>query len=130
MNEKLYPVRIGCSFKENSNGTKTVRRTLTPRKAVRLRCLDCSAWIPSEVKNCTHKHCILYPYRMGEGRISVKTIRKECIACMDGQHLLVKGCSDGACSLYSFRMGKNPNIQLSEEQKQKLLNNLTGNEIK
>ncbi len=127
--EKLYPVRIGCSFIENSNGTKIVKRTLTPRKAVRLRCLDCSAWIPSEVKNCTHKHCILYPYRLGKDRVSVKTIRKECLWCSGDSANNVKHCPDATCSLFPFRLGKNPNIQLTDEQKQKLLNNLKGYEI-
>ena len=50
MNVKTYPVRVYCKFEENSTGTKIIKRPLTPRQAVRLRCLDCSGWIPSEVK--------------------------------------------------------------------------------
>ena len=56
---------------------------------------------------------------MGKGRLSVKIIRKECAACMGGNSTYIKGCKDRACSLYHFRLGKNPNIQLSEEERNK-----------
>ena len=38
----------------------------TPVKAIRLKCLDCSCWQQSEVKDCPSKACILWPYRMGK----------------------------------------------------------------
>ncbi len=34
-------------------------------KAVRERCLDCSAYSPYEVKMCVMPQCSLYPYRFG-----------------------------------------------------------------
>lgn len=38
---------------------------LTPLKAIRKRCLDCSAYQAKEVKLCPATDCLLYPYRMG-----------------------------------------------------------------
>lgn len=41
---------------------------LNRRKAIRERCLNCSAWIFSEVRQCPITDCALYPFRMGTGR--------------------------------------------------------------
>ena len=41
-------------------------KKLTPIKAIRQKCLDCSGWQASEVKLCTMVECTLYPYRMGK----------------------------------------------------------------
>lgn len=38
---------------------------LTPIRAIRAKCLDCSAGQAKEVRLCTAKNCALYPYRMG-----------------------------------------------------------------
>ena len=119
-NQKLYPVRAG---------SKIIKRTLTPKKAVRLRCLDCSGFRYTDVKNCKRSDCVLFTYRLGKGRPSVKLIRKECISCMAGQSLLVRECPDSVCSLYPFRMGHNPNIQLSEEEKQRRAETMIRNRI-
>jgi hypothetical protein len=40
-------------------------RRLTPLRAVRSKCLDCSGYQPSEVELCTVNSCPLYPYRRG-----------------------------------------------------------------
>jgi len=40
-------------------------KRLTPVRAIRLKCLDCSGNHPSEVRNCSVVDCPLYPYRMG-----------------------------------------------------------------
>ena len=45
-------------------GTKT--KELTPIKAIRERCFECSAWSILEVRECPAKDCALYPYRMGK----------------------------------------------------------------
>jgi len=37
----------------------------TPLKAIREKCLDCSAGIAAEVKNCEFENCPLWPYRNG-----------------------------------------------------------------
>lgn len=39
--------------------------TLTPVKAIRAKCLDCSNGSRSEVRYCPMTECALYPYRMG-----------------------------------------------------------------
>lgn len=39
---------------------------LTPIKAIRAKCLDCSCWQPSEVRNCTAVDCPLHPFRLGK----------------------------------------------------------------
>lgn len=39
---------------------------LTPLKAIRAKCLDCSAGIMAEVRLCPVANCALYPYRMGK----------------------------------------------------------------
>jgi len=40
-------------------------KTLTPIKAIRAKCLDCSCEQVKEVRECQIKDCFLYPYRMG-----------------------------------------------------------------
>ena len=39
---------------------------LTPIKAIRKKCLDCSNDQYSEVKHCPIVDCTLWPYRMGK----------------------------------------------------------------
>ena len=40
-------------------------KRLTPIKAIRAHCLDCSGQQPGEVRKCAVETCTLYPYRMG-----------------------------------------------------------------
>jgi hypothetical protein len=39
---------------------------LTPIKAIRAHCLECSSGQPSEVRNCIIPECPLFPYRFGK----------------------------------------------------------------
>ncbi len=39
---------------------------LTPMKAVRVKCLDCSCGSFTEVEHCPVECCPLYPYRFGK----------------------------------------------------------------
>ncbi len=39
---------------------------MTPIKAIRLKCLDCSAGSSKEVKLCPVSDCVLWPYRFGK----------------------------------------------------------------
>lgn len=39
---------------------------LTPIKAMRAKCMDCSCGMAKEVKMCPIKDCPLWPYRMGK----------------------------------------------------------------
>jgi len=45
------------------SGLKT--KELTAMKAVRQKCLECSAWSFSEVKACPATDCALWPFRLG-----------------------------------------------------------------
>lgn len=40
-------------------------KKITPIKAIRAKCLECSVGQMSEVRNCLIPTCPLYPYRMG-----------------------------------------------------------------
>lgn len=40
-------------------------RKLTPIKAIRAKCLDCTCWSTTEVEQCTAKDCPLWGYRLG-----------------------------------------------------------------
>lgn len=40
-------------------------RKKTPLKAIRFKCLECSAGSSGEVANCPIKDCALYEYRFG-----------------------------------------------------------------
>lgn len=39
---------------------------LTPIKAIRSKCLDCSGGQPLEVRLCTVEGCAIWPYRRGK----------------------------------------------------------------
>jgi len=39
---------------------------LTPLKAIRAKCMDCSNNQPSEVRHCNILECALFPYRFGK----------------------------------------------------------------
>jgi len=45
---------------------KKAKNKVTPLKAIRLKCLDCSCWQPKEVRLCVHEECSLFPYRFGK----------------------------------------------------------------
>ena len=42
------------------------KKRLTPIKAIRAKCLDCSCESYKEVKECSIPECPLYPYRLGK----------------------------------------------------------------
>jgi hypothetical protein len=39
---------------------------MTPLKAIRAKCLDCSAGSQKDVRECPITDCVLYQYRMGK----------------------------------------------------------------
>jgi hypothetical protein len=103
-------------------GKATNRKRLTPRLAIRDHCIDCVGGA-SEVKDCQGDKlydgpCLFIPYCTGRGRPSVKLIRQFCLYCMGGSWKGVKECPSKACPFLHYRLGKNPNVQLSEEQRQ------------
>jgi len=42
-----------------------VTDSLTPVKAIRQKCLECSNWQPKEVRLCPIGDCAIFPYRFG-----------------------------------------------------------------
>ena len=53
-------------------------KELTPLiKAIREKCLDCSAGSSYEVSMCVCPDCVLFPYRMGLNSTSAKTTNKK-----------------------------------------------------
>lgn len=38
---------------------------LTPLKAIKKHCLECSAYEKKQVRECVIKDCVLFPYRLG-----------------------------------------------------------------
>ena len=50
---------------------------LTPIKAIRAKCLDCSCGMAKEVRLCLIKECPLWPYRMGKRPKNDKYINEE-----------------------------------------------------
>lgn len=45
---------------------------LTPLKAIRKKCLECSNYQYKEVELCPIKDCPLYPYRLGKRPSTIK----------------------------------------------------------
>lgn len=61
----------GCNGIEEE---KMVKRT--PIKAIRAKCIECSAGQIAEVRLCVVKKCPLYPYRMGHRPKDGETINE------------------------------------------------------
>jgi len=39
--------------------------TKSPRRAIKIFCLECCAYLPKQVDGCSSMGCPLYPYRLG-----------------------------------------------------------------
>jgi len=82
-------------------------KPLTPLKAIRKKCVDCSGGELKEVRNCQFAGCPLYPLRMGRGsKATLKRIRAFCVWCCCGQRNEARLCLTVRCSLWEFRFGK------------------------
>jgi hypothetical protein len=90
---------------QSKNGHKII--TINRKRAIREKCLNCSEWIPSDVRNCDHADCDLYPFRLSQGsqnpKARSKAIRAYCLWCMNGSHRGVKNCPCLDCSLFPYR---------------------------
>ena len=82
---------------------------LNRRKAIHEKCLNCSGWSPSKVKNCPFMCCCLHLFRTGDGPQNAKernkAIRKYCLKCMNGQAGEVAKCPSIRCPLHPYRLG-------------------------
>lgn len=56
---------------------------LTPIKAIRAKCLDCSCGSFTEIKNCTVTNCALYEYRMGHRPKPEESKMSLCSTCLN-----------------------------------------------
>ena len=90
---------------QHKRGSKIVN--LNRRRAIRERCLNCSAWSTSEVLNCKFTECPLYQFRSGQGKqnakLRSKAIRDYCLWCCGGSRSEVANCPSSDCSLYPYR---------------------------
>ena len=55
----------------------TRTQTLTPLKAIRANCIDCSGGSPAEVRLCVIPDCPLYCYRFGKRPKTVQTAKEK-----------------------------------------------------
>lgn len=57
----------------------------------------------------------------GEGKhiTPLRAIRLKCLDCCCGSSAEVSECPCEDCSLYAFRFGKNPNVKLSDEERER-----------
>ena len=86
---------------------------LTPLRAIRSKCIDCSGHELNEVRNCLFEDCPLFSLRMGRGsRATLKQIRAFCMWCCIGQRNEVRLCPSVKCSLWVYRFGKRPVISI------------------
>ena len=53
----LYPYRFGKR--------PDIKPSLTPIKAIKAKCYDCSGFNKAEQRRCEFKDCVLWPYRLG-----------------------------------------------------------------
>ena len=87
---------------------------MTPLKAIRARCVDCTGREKKAVRACDFADCPLHPLRMGRGSRSVlKPIRVYCLWCMSGHREEIRRCPSDGCPLFPFRFGRRAQIALS-----------------
>jgi hypothetical protein len=95
---------------------ETTMKRLTPVKAIRAKCVDCSGFELKAVRECPfngerEELCSLYHLRMGKGsRAVLKSIRHFCLWCCKDQPTEVRLCPAVKCALWEYRFGKRPRI--------------------
>jgi hypothetical protein len=57
------------------------KNRLRPGLAVRRLCLECMGGSSPTVQGCPSEHCILHPYRLGRGRVTLRLMRSYCLHC-------------------------------------------------
>ena len=56
----------------------------------------------------------------GKRKTPLRAIRENCLDCMNGSSNEVQLCPmKNKCSLWPFRFGKNPNVHLSDEERER-----------
>lgn len=72
-----------------------MNKKLTPIKAIRKKCLECSGYQPSEVRLCTSEDCPLFPYRMGKRPKIISQKHKHLIKQADSPMISIKNEPSG-----------------------------------
>lgn len=86
---------------------------LSPLRAIRAKCIDCSGNELNGVRNCQAEDCPLFSLKMGRGsRKTLKAIRSYCLWCCIGQGDEVRQCPTVKCALWKFRFGKRSGISI------------------
>ena len=84
--------------------------TLSRRLAIREKCLDCSGWVPKDVRTCKIPDCPLRPFRSGQGKQDPterqRAIRAMCMWCTLDQPKEIRLCPATDCPLYAYRLGR------------------------
>ena len=78
---------------------------MTPRKAIRRKCLYCCLNSREEVNLCPVEACGFWPYRFGKKPARLRVIRQKCLEC-SGSAQNVKDCFAYWCPVFSYRFGK------------------------
>lgn len=82
---------------------------MTPLKAIRARCLNCTGFEKTAVRECDFTDCPLHGLRMGRrAQATLKTIRAYCLDCCIGQRAEVRLCPATECPLWQYRTGRRP----------------------
>ena len=103
----------------------TLQKQISPLKALRKYCLSCCVGQYNEVRLCPAVLCPVWAYRFGripkpKPELTVlKSIRGRCLDCSGFSQKDVRECWNVECFLYPFRMGHNPNIRLSDQEKER-----------
>lgn len=96
-------------------------KSLNRRKAIRLRCLDCSGGHQSEVENCLFLECPLFSFRIVKtkqnSQARSKAVKDYCRWCCNDQLREVSRCISYNCPLFGFGHQKGKDIRTSQEDK-------------
>lgn len=88
---------------------EVIKVNLSKTKAIKLKCLDCSGFDRSSVKECVIEDCELYPYRLGKNPHTSKqrnnNMKLHCVNCSGGNKPNIKRCTVETCPLYYHRIG-------------------------
>ena len=110
------------------------KHSLTPKQAVKLHCFHCVCNDPvhptkedkNKIRTCKVIDCPFCGMLYSKGKVSCKLIRKYCVEfCMSSNDGLVykyvNECDGTDCNgfLFPFKFGKNPNFQLSIQEKER-----------
>ena len=80
---------------------------LNRRRAIRERCMNCSAWVAPDVVNCEMRDCQLFNYRMGtekqDAKARAKAILGYCSWCSPENELEKSKCVSFDCPLWAYR---------------------------